>query len=162
MLLNNHTFTLKSRNIDPHWGWSYGSSPYSQMNKLLFNYLSDLLHQVQQQAPFLIHMYKKCFNLGDWKTFDYGGPAWIPPGVPAAKIPNRRSSFSACVIFRGTLGSRSNSPTQWRKMWQAATDSNHIRMARLAESWCRLCSWETDGFPLWQGLNRAEEKLRIV
>ena len=34
-------------------------------------------------------------------------------------------------------------------------------MARLAESRCRLYSWETDGFPLWQGLT-AEEKLRIV
>ena len=101
------------------------------------------------------------FNLGDWKTFDYGGPAWLPPGVPAAKIPNRRCSFSACVTFRGTLGSRGSSPTQWRKLWQAVAESIHIKMARLAESRCRLYSRETDGFPLWQGLT-AEEKLRIV
>lgn len=55
------------------------------MNKLRFNYLSDL-HQVQQQAPFLKHMYI-FFNLGYWKTFDYGGPAWLSPGVLLLKFP---------------------------------------------------------------------------
>lgn len=101
------------------------------------------------------------FNLGDWKTFDYGGPAWLPPGVPAAKIPNRRCSFSACVIFRGTQGSRGSSPTQWRKLWEAAAESIHIKMARLAESRCRLYSWETDGFPLWQGLTEQKRNWEL-
>lgn len=162
MLCNKHIFTLKSRDINPTGAEIMGVlSPVRWINNnaflKLFVWSSPPAGPTASSFSYTYFF----FNLGNWKTFDYGGTAWLPPGVLAARIPNVRCSFSACVIFKGTPVRGSNSPIQWRKTRQAEVDSIYIKMARLTESQCRLCSLETVGFPQWQGLNRAEGKLRI-
>lgn len=162
MLFNKHIFTLKSRDINPTGAEIMGVlSPARWISNNAFVLIICLIFSSSRSNSKLLFLYIFFLIWGIGKPLIMV----VQAGYLLESLLLEFLMWDAVSLLVLSLKELqcggSNSPIQWRKMRQAEVDSIYIKMARLTESQCRLCSLETAGFPQWQGLNRAEGKLRI-